>query len=62
MYILNLLLLIISMQICKNCLIPNIRPDQIFTKGVCNACIFFEKKKILIGSRDKKNYLKSLSS
>jgi N-acetyl sugar amidotransferase len=45
MYILNLLLLIISMQICKNCLIPNIRPDQIFTKGVCNACIFFEKKK-----------------
>ena len=50
------------MQICKNCLIPNIRPDQIFTRGVCNACIFFEKKKILIGSRDKKNYLKSLRS
>jgi N-acetyl sugar amidotransferase len=32
------------MQICKNCLIPNIRPDQIFTKGICNACTFFEEK------------------
>ena len=30
------------MQICKNCLIPDTRPDQIFTQGVCNACIFFD--------------------
>jgi N-acetyl sugar amidotransferase len=43
------------MQICKNCLIPNIRPDQVFTQGICNACIFFEKKKFIDwASRQKK--------
>ncbi len=34
------------MKYCNNCLIPDTRPDQIFNeKGVCNACVSFEKNK-----------------
>ena len=34
------------MKYCKNCLIPNTRPDQIFNEeGVCNACVSFKINK-----------------
>jgi len=33
------------MKLCKNCLIPEIRPDQFLVNGICNGCISFENKK-----------------
>ena len=42
------------MNYCKNCIMPDTRPDQIFNdKGVCNACLSYahnqKKIKSLIG-------------
>ena len=43
---------------CKRCVATNSRPEQVLDKnGICNACLSFEKKKKLIGTK-KKNYLK----
>jgi len=34
------------MKYCKNCIMPDTRPDQIFNKeGICNACVSFENNK-----------------
>ncbi len=34
------------MKYCKNCIMPNTRPDQIFDEnGVCNACLSFLRNK-----------------
>ncbi len=34
------------MKYCKNCIMPNTRPDQIFNEeGVCNACLSFLRNK-----------------
>ena len=34
-----------SMKYCKNCIMPDTRPDQIFNdQGICNACESFENK------------------
>ena len=45
------------MKYCKNCIMPDTRPDQIFNKeGICNACVSFENnKKVLIGIKEAKN-------
>ena len=41
---------------CKNCLLPNTRPNLIIEKnGVCSACNNFSKKKIQIGKKEKKS-------
>ena len=35
-----------NMKYCKNCIMPNTRPDQIFDEnGVCNACLSFLRNK-----------------
>ena len=32
------------MKYCKNCIMPDTRPDQIFdNNGICNACLSFNK-------------------
>ncbi len=44
------------MNYCKNCIMPDTRPDQIFNdKGVCNACLSYEhnQKKINWEQRSK---------
>jgi len=46
------------MEICKNCLMPNTRPDTQFTDGVCQACINYESRKNI----DWKNRLEELKS
>ena len=43
---------------CKRCVATNSRPEQVIDKnGICNACLSFEKKKKLIGTKEK-NYLR----
>ena len=43
---------------CKNCLLPNTRPNLIIeSNGICSACNNFQIKK-LIGKKEKKNLLK----
>ena len=40
---------------CKRCVISNQRPRIEFDEeGVCNACRYFDYKKILIGKKEKK--------
>ena len=37
-----------KMQYCKKCLQPNTRPGILFNeKGICYACLYEEKKKII---------------
>lgn len=44
---------------CKKCLIPSIRPEQVFdAKGICNACLTHEKKKSIDWSAREKTFLK----
>jgi N-acetyl sugar amidotransferase len=33
-----------GLQYCGKCLIPETRPEQVFTNGVCDACLSAEKK------------------
>lgn len=33
------------LQRCSNCLIPSSRPEQVFKKNICDACLSFEKRK-----------------
>ena len=43
---------------CKNCLLPDTRPNLIFeNNGICSACNNFSKKKVLIGKKERKNLL-----
>ena len=34
-------------KFCKKCLLPNTKPHIVFKKGVCLACIFHQKKRVL---------------
>ena len=48
-----------SVKFCKNCFTPNTRPRIVFNNhGICNACLNSKEKKKLIGSKEKKNFIK----
>ncbi len=41
---------------CKNCVVMSTRPRIKFDqRGFCSACVWAEKKKKLIGKKDKKS-------
>ena len=43
------------MRYCSNCYYPETKPDLVFdSKGICSACVAFEKRKKLIGNKEKK--------
>lgn len=46
---------------CKICVSTNSRPEQVFNEeGVCNACLSFEKKKLIDWDHRKKLFLKEI--
>ena len=46
---------------CKICVTTNSRPEQVFNEeGVCNACLSFEKKKLIDWDHRKKLFLKEI--
>ena len=46
------------MKFCKNCIMPDTRPDQIFdNNGICNACISYEKNIKKINWKERSNEL-----
>lgn len=50
------------MKYCKNCLIPEIRPDQFLINGICNACLSFENKKNINWNEKRKKLLEIISN
>jgi N-acetyl sugar amidotransferase len=50
------------MKYCKNCLIPEIRPDQFLINGTCNACLSFENKKNVYWNAKRKKLLEIISN
>lgn len=51
------------MKYCKNCIMPNTRPDQIFNNdGICNACLSFERNKKINWKERKKELEKIISN
>jgi hypothetical protein len=50
------------MKYCKNCLIPEIRPDQFLINGTCNACLSFENKKNINWNAKRKKLLEIISN
>ena len=48
-----------SVKFCKNCFTPNTRPRIVFnSKHTCNACLNSKEKKKLIGSKEKRSFIK----
>ena len=45
---------------CKKCIMPDSRPRIVFDdKGICNACLYSEEKKKLIGKIERVNFINS---
>ena len=46
-----------DIKFCNKCLTPNSRPRVVFDKqNICNACHNAEKKKKLIGKKERENF------
>jgi N-acetyl sugar amidotransferase len=47
---------------CKKCVATNSRPEQVLdNKGICNACLSFEKKKLINWEERRNLFLKEIS-